>query len=60
VACAVISTDAPGGLTREQVLDRCRRRLPAHMVPDMVECRDALSRNSNGKVDRARLAERRK
>jgi acyl-CoA synthetase (AMP-forming)/AMP-acid ligase II len=27
------------------------------MVPDVVEFRDALPRNANGKVDRARLAE---
>jgi acyl-CoA synthetase (AMP-forming)/AMP-acid ligase II len=27
------------------------------MVPDVVEFREELPRNSNGKVDRARLAE---
>jgi acyl-CoA synthetase (AMP-forming)/AMP-acid ligase II len=54
---AVICAGVPGGLTREEVLDHCRRRLPAYMVPDAVEFRDALPRNSNGKVDRARLAQ---
>jgi acyl-coenzyme A synthetase/AMP-(fatty) acid ligase len=53
---AVICPGVPGGLTREEVLGHCRRRLPAYMVPDAVELRDALPRNSNGKVDRARLA----
>jgi amino acid adenylation domain-containing protein len=54
---AVICADGPGGLTREQVLDHCRRRLPGYMVPDVVEFREALPRTSNGKVDRVRLAE---
>jgi amino acid adenylation domain-containing protein len=53
---AVICADPPGGLTREEVLDHCRRRLPGYMVPDVVEFCEALPRNSNGKVDRARLA----
>ena len=51
---AVICADGPGGLTREQVLDHCRR-LPGYMVPDVVEFREALPRNSNGKIDRALL-----
>jgi amino acid adenylation domain-containing protein len=54
---AVICADGPGELTREEVLDHCRRHLPSYMVPDVVEFRDALPRNANGKVDRARLAE---
>jgi amino acid adenylation domain-containing protein len=53
---AVISADGAGGLTREEVLDHCRRRLPGYMVPDMVEFCEALPRTSTGKVDRARLA----
>jgi amino acid adenylation domain-containing protein len=53
---AVISADAPGGLTREQVLEHCRRLLPGYMVPDVVEFCPALPRTSTGKVDRARLA----
>src|SRR6202034_3811585 len=32
---AVIAAD--GELTREEVLAHCRRRLPAYMVPDVVE-----------------------
>jgi acyl-coenzyme A synthetase/AMP-(fatty) acid ligase len=47
---------ADGELTREQVLDHCRRRLPAYMVPDVVEFCEALPRTSTGKIDRALLA----
>ncbi len=49
---AVISAD---GLTREEILGHCRRRLPAYMVPDVVEFREALPRTSTGKIDRAGL-----
>jgi acyl-CoA synthetase (AMP-forming)/AMP-acid ligase II len=52
---AVISAD--GDLTREEMVDHCRQRLPAYMVPDIVEFRDVLPRNSNGKVDRVQLAQ---
>jgi acyl-CoA synthetase (AMP-forming)/AMP-acid ligase II len=54
---AVICADDPGGLTREEVLDHCRRRLPGYMVPDIVEFCEVLPRTSTGKVDRVRLAE---
>jgi amino acid adenylation domain-containing protein len=50
---AVIS--AEGSLTREEVLDHCRRRVPAYMVPDVVEFCPALPRTSTGKIDRAGL-----
>jgi amino acid adenylation domain-containing protein len=53
---AVISTDASSGLTREEVLDHCRRLLPGYMMPDVVEFCEALPRTSTGKVDRTRLA----
>jgi len=54
---AVICADGPGGLTREEVLDHCRRRVPSYMVPDVVEFCEVLPRTSTGKVDRVRLAE---
>jgi amino acid adenylation domain-containing protein len=53
---AVISADGVGSLTRDVVLDHCRRWLPSYMVPDMVEFREELPRTSTGKVDRAGLA----
>lgn len=53
---AVAVADGPGGLTREEVLDHCRQRLSAYMVPDVAELRAALPRTSSGKIDRAGLA----
>ena len=52
---AVITANG-GGLTREEVLDHCRRWLPGYMVPDIIEFRETLPRTSTGKVDRAGLA----
>ncbi len=55
---AVITTDGGGdNLTREEVLDHCRRWLPSYMVPDIVEFREEMPRTSTGKVDRAGLAQ---
>jgi amino acid adenylation domain-containing protein len=53
---AVVTADDACGLGRQNVLDHCRQWLPAYMVPDIVEIRDALPRTSTGKVDRAGLA----
>jgi L-proline---[L-prolyl-carrier protein] ligase len=53
---AIITADGAGNLTRENVLDHCRRWLPSYMVPDIIEFREALPRTSTGKVDRAGLA----
>ena len=53
---AVISADASSGLTRQDVLEHCLRRLPGYMVPDVVEFCEALPRTSTGKVDRTQLA----
>jgi acyl-coenzyme A synthetase/AMP-(fatty) acid ligase len=53
---AVVVTAGAGDLTRENVLDHCRRWLPAYMVPDLVDFAGALPRTSTGKVDRISLA----
>jgi len=53
---AVISADGSPGLTRQEVLEHCLRRLPGYMVPDVVEFCEALPRTSTGKVDRTQLA----
>jgi acyl-coenzyme A synthetase/AMP-(fatty) acid ligase len=53
---AVISVTDAESLTRADVLEHCRRRLPGYMVPDVVEFREALPRTSTGKVDRTQLA----
>jgi amino acid adenylation domain-containing protein len=53
---AVITADGGDTLTRENVVDHCRRWLPSYMIPDVVEFRETLPRTSTGKVDRAGLA----
>jgi acyl-CoA ligase (AMP-forming) (exosortase A-associated) len=37
------------------ILERCRKALPAYMVPHRVVEREAMPLNANGKVDRKRL-----
>ena len=56
---AVVTADGGGNLTRENVVDHCRRWLPSYMVPDIVEVREEMPRTSTGKVDRSGLAEER-
>ncbi|MGH8594163.1 MAG: acyl-CoA ligase (AMP-forming), exosortase A system-associated [Gammaproteobacteria bacterium] len=46
---------AGGALNCERLIEECKRRLPAFMVPDHIALRDALPRNLNGKIDRKRL-----
>ncbi|MDR2983256.1 MAG: hypothetical protein LBV34_00295 [Nocardiopsaceae bacterium] len=53
---AVVTADGASVLTRENVVDHCRRWLPSYMVPDIVEFREEMPRTSTGKVDRAGLA----
>jgi acyl-coenzyme A synthetase/AMP-(fatty) acid ligase len=54
---AVVTVEDAGSLSREDVLDHCRRWLPSYMVPDAIEFRKALPRTSTGKVDRVCLAQ---
>jgi acyl-CoA synthetase (AMP-forming)/AMP-acid ligase II len=56
---AVVTADGDSNLTRENVLDHCRRWLPSYMVPEMVEFREEMPRTSTGKVDRTGLARER-
>jgi amino acid adenylation domain-containing protein len=53
---AVIAARDIAPARRETVLDHCRQWLPAYMVPEVVEFREALPRTSTGKVDRVALA----
>ena len=55
----VVVTADGGNLTREDVLNHCRRWLPSYMVPDLVEFREGLPKTSTGKIDRAGLAQER-
>jgi amino acid adenylation domain-containing protein len=54
---AVISANRSASLTRLDVVEHCRRRLPGYMVPDVVEFCEELPRTSTGKVDRTQLAQ---
>jgi long-chain acyl-CoA synthetase len=56
--CAVLVCRAGMDLTRRQVRDWCRGRIGAFKIPTVVECVDALPRNSLGKVLKADLRER--
>jgi amino acid adenylation domain-containing protein len=53
---AIVCIDRQTDHMREELLEHCRRRLPAYMVPEVVEFWEALPRTSTGKVDRVRLA----
>jgi acyl-CoA ligase (AMP-forming) (exosortase A-associated) len=54
----VIATPPSGkDLALDAVIDCCRRRLPAYMVPQKVIERAEIPRNANGKIDRKQLAD---
>ncbi len=56
---AIVVVVAPSGgaeLDADALLAECKRRLPAFMVPALIEARAALPRNPNGKIDRKQLA----
>jgi len=53
--CAVISLHEGTTLTREEVLGFCSQRLPAYMLPDVVEFRETIPKTSTGKTDRISL-----
>jgi long-chain acyl-CoA synthetase len=49
---AAIVAKRPSVLVEGEVQRHCAERLPMYMVPEVIECRDALPRTSTGKVDR--------
>jgi acyl-CoA ligase (AMP-forming) (exosortase A-associated) len=56
-AIVVVATPTPGNAgDTERLLTECRTRLPNFMVPALVQWREAIPRNPNGKYDRPRLA----
>jgi acyl-CoA synthetase (AMP-forming)/AMP-acid ligase II len=54
--CAVITLHAGATLSREELLAFCSRKLPAYMLPDMVDFRESIPKTSTGKIDRVNLA----
>jgi acyl-CoA ligase (AMP-forming) (exosortase A-associated) len=58
-AIVVVATpDETGALDGAALLAACRDRLPAYMIPALVDIRAGpLARNANGKIDRKSLAE---
>jgi len=56
---AVILALEPGpeGIAAEALKAHFRKKMPQFMVPAWVQVRETLPRNTNGKVDRARLAQ---
>jgi acyl-CoA ligase (AMP-forming) (exosortase A-associated) len=50
--CAVV-VPAPGQeLDAKRVIEHCKKTMPPYMVPMVVEIRESLPRNANGKLDR--------
>jgi len=58
-AIVIVATDrGRGELDTQALLDLCRERLPAFMVPArIIERKGSLPRNPNGKIDRKQLAQ---
>jgi acyl-CoA synthetase (AMP-forming)/AMP-acid ligase II len=54
----VIATGKDGApLDSATLLTECKQRMPAYMVPSVIEVRDGpLPRNPNGKIDRKTLS----
>jgi long-chain acyl-CoA synthetase len=52
---AFVVTVPEAGLGAEEVIERCRRRLPLFKCPESVEFLPALPHNGSGKVIKARL-----
>lgn len=56
-AIVVAAVPADGAsLDADALLAECKHRLPAFMVPALIEDHAALPRNANGKIDRKQLA----
>lgn len=53
--CAVVTKTTDGLLDVTQLKRHCAEKLPAYMVPEKIEFRDALPRTGNGKIDRRLL-----
>ncbi len=45
----------PPAFDPEALLTYCRKNMPSYMVPETIRVRESLPKNSNGKLDRARI-----
>jgi len=54
---AVIVPLTESGLTKEEIIQHCLRRLPKYMVPETIDFRTSLFMTSSGKIDRKKLAQ---
>lgn len=52
---AFVSSGENRGVDADSLLRHCRRQMPRYMVPAVIECREALPQNSNGKTDYQKL-----
>ncbi len=51
---AVVTTDSDD-VDSEAILQHCKQKLPAFMVPQHIQIQSSLPRNPNGKIDRKQL-----
>jgi acyl-CoA ligase (AMP-forming) (exosortase A-associated) len=57
-AIVVVATAKDGDLQTDRLLAECKQRLPAFMMPALIQRREGnLPRNPNGKIDRKLLAQ---
>ncbi|HNF60247.1 MAG TPA: acyl-CoA ligase (AMP-forming), exosortase A system-associated [Rhodocyclaceae bacterium] len=55
--CVIATPRAGSALDSAALLAECKQRMPAYMVPSVIEVRDGpLPRNPNGKIDRKTLS----
>jgi amino acid adenylation domain-containing protein len=52
---AIVTLSDSYSVTSPELKRHCAEKLPAYMIPEEIEFRDALPRTSNGKIDRQRL-----
>ncbi len=54
---AVVVRKPNSKITEKELKAACKERLPAYMVPDVVEFRDALPQTSSGKINKKALVQ---
>jgi len=54
---AIVVRKSGSEISEKELKDACKDRLPAYMVPDVVEFRDALPQTSSGKINKKALVQ---